>query len=335
MKKLLCGWGLFLVVALAAPAQDNTGIITGAVTDPVGGLVAGASVQATNVATGAVLKGVSSAQGLYAIPNVPAGNYDISLTMPGLAAFSAKNVVVTAGQGTRVNIALKEGTQLSSLGEDPTSIVEDQKRHHPPSGPAPRIDGHPDFTGLWWSPRVTDPGKPEFLPSAVEVAKKRVEDNRKDSPAAHCLPGATLRIGPVFEMVQSKLFLAMISDDDSPGFHQIFLDGRSHPKDPDPQWYGHSIGHWDGDTLVVDRVNFDERVWLDPESHPHSDRLHIVERWRRPDLGHLESEVTVEDPGVLARPYTIKRVSDLAVGEELREFICTESNLDVEHLVGK
>jgi hypothetical protein len=75
------------------------------------------------------------------------------------------------------------------------------------------------------------------------------------------------RIGPLYQFVQSKDYLVMISDDDSPGFHQIYLDGRPHPKEPDPQWYGHSIGHWEGDTLVVDRVNFEEQVWLDQESH--------------------------------------------------------------------
>ncbi len=89
-----------------------------------------------------------------------------------------------------------------------------------------------------------------------------------------------------------------ISDDDSPGFHQIYLDGRPHPKDADPLWYGHSIGHWEGDTLVVDRVNFEDQVWLDQAAHPHSDKLHVIERYSRVDLGHLETEVTVEDPRV-------------------------------------
>ena len=210
------------------------------------------------------------------------------------------------------------------------------KRHNPPSGPTPRTaDGKPDLSGVWWSPRTVDPGKPEFLPAAVEISKKRTEENRKDSPQAHCLPNAAVRIGPLYQFVQSKAFLVMISDDDSPGFHQIYLDGRSHPKEPDPLWYGHSVGHWEGDTLVVDRVNFEEQVWLDQEAHPHSDQLHIVERYRRVDLGHLETEVTVSDPGILVKPWTMKRVSDLAQGEEIREFICTENNRDVEHLVGR
>jgi hypothetical protein len=196
------------------------------------------------------------------------------------------------------------------------------------------VDGKPDLSGVWWLPRTVDPGKPEFLPEAIAIQRQRLEANSKDSPQARCLPSAALRNGPLWEFVQSKDFLVYISDDESPGFHQIYLDGRGHPADPNPAWYGHSIGRWDGDTLVVDRVGFDNRVWLDVESHPHSDQLHIIERYHRPDLGHLEIEITVDDPGVLAKPWTQKRVADLA-HEEIFEFICAENNKDVEHMVGK
>lgn len=331
----LWGLGLFLV-ALTAFGQGDSGTISGIVKDPLGGIVAGASVQATNTATGAVHKSTSSRQGTYSLANLPAGTYDVALTLPGVAPFARKNVAVSAGNTARVDIGLQEGSQLSTLGEDPLAIAADLKRHNPPSGPAPRTaEGKPDLSGVWWSPRTVDPGKPEFLASATEVARKRTEDNRKDSPQAHCLPSAATRIGPLYQLVQSKDYLVIISDDDSPGFHQIYLDGRPHPKEPDPQWYGHSVGRWEGDTLVVDRVNFEEQVWLDQNAHPHSDKLHIIERYRRVDLGHLETEVTVEDPGVLAKPWAMKWMSDLAPGEEIREFICTENNRDVEHLVGR
>jgi hypothetical protein len=128
--------------------------------------------------------------------------------------------------------------------------------------------------------------------------------------------------------------LVIINDDESPGFHQVYLN-RSHPEDPNPGWYGHNTGNWDGDTLVIDRVAFDERIWLDQGGHPHSPKLHVVERYTRPDLGHLESEVTVEDPGVLAKPYTIKRVAQLAQGYDIYEFICAENERDVPHMVSK
>jgi len=331
----LSGFAL-LLVTLTALGQGDRGTISGDVKDPVGGIVAGALVQATNAATGTVFKSTSSNDGAYTLADLPAGSYDISLTLAGVAPFELKNVRVTAGKTIRVDINLREGSQLSTLGEDPSAIATDEKRHHPPSGPTPRTaDGKPDLSGVWWSPRTIDAGNPEFLPSAVEIARKRMEDNRKDSPSARCLPGAVTRIGPVYQFVQAKDYLVMISDDDSPGFHQIYLDGRPHPKEPDPLWYGDSIGHWEGDTLVVDRVNFEEQVWLDLGGHPHSDKLHVIERYRRVDLGHLETEVTVEDPGVLAKPWTMKRASDLAPGEKVREFICAENNKDVEHLIGR
>jgi hypothetical protein len=327
--------GLLLATA-SAFGQSDKGTIAGSVKDPVGKLAAGVAVQATNSATGAVFKATSSKQGAYTLADLPAGSYDVAATQPGIAPFALKNVMVSAGVTARVDIDMKEGSQLSTLGEDSLAIAADQRRHHPPAGPVPHTaDGKPDLSGIWWSPRTVDPGKPEFLAAAGEVARKRQEDNRKDSPQAHCLPNALTRIGPLYEFVQSKDFLVMISDDDSPGFHQIYIDGRQHPKEPDPLWYGSSIGHWDGDTLVVDRVNFEEQVWLDQDGHPHSDQLHITEKYRRVDLGHIESEVTVEDPGILAKPWTMKRVSDLAPGEQIREFICTENNRDLPHLVGK
>jgi hypothetical protein len=224
---------------------------------------------------------------------------------------------------------------LSTLGEDRFAQASDSQRHKPPSGPAPRIEGKPDISGVWWTPATVEAGKPEFLPWAENVARQRGEDLRKDNPQAHCLPSAILRRGPIYEFVQGKQFMVEISDDDSPGFFQIYLDGRDHPKDPNPAWYGHNTGHWEGDTLVVDRVGFDERAYLDQDQHPHSDKLHIVERYRRPDLGHLETEITVEDPGILAKPWTMKRVSELAPTEEIYEFICPENNRDTPHIVGK
>jgi hypothetical protein len=210
------------------------------------------------------------------------------------------------------------------------------RRHAPPAGPTPRTaDGKPDLSGVWWTPQVTDPGKPEWLPFAEKIARQQADNNRKDSPQARCLPSPVVRLGPLYEFVQSKAFLVVISDDDTPGFRQIYLDGRGHPEEPDPAWYGHAVGRWEGDTLVIDRVNFHEKVWLDQEGHPHTEKLHVIERYRRPDLGHLEAEVTVEDPGILAKPWTFKRVSDLAAKEEIREFVCNENNPDLPHMVGK
>ncbi len=321
---------------LAMAVAASAGAISGTVFDPFGRGMANAPVQAKDAVSGSVFRATSGASGSYAVKDLPAGTYNVTVSIPALKAFSRNGLKVDGAQTVALDIHIEETSQLSTLGEDTSAITADTNKHAPPAGPTPRMkDGKPDLSGIWWRPTTVDNGKQEFLPNAVAVAKQREDTNRKDSPQAHCLPGAILRLGPVYETVQNGSVMVVISDDDSPGFHQIYIDGRKHPKDPTPAWYGSSIGHWEGDTLVVDRVAFDERVWLDQGAHPHSEKLHIVERYRRPDLGHLETETMVEDPGVLAKPFTMKTVSDLAPTEEVLEFICTENNKDVEHLVGK
>ena len=325
----------FVALCIAALAQGDKGSISGTVLDPFGKPARLATLQAKNTSTGAIVKASATANGSYQLADLAAGTYDVNVNTPGVRPFEKKGVVVQAGKATALNVRLEEGTQMSTLGEDGEAIVADQKNHKPPSGPTPRTaDGKPDLTGVWWSPVMVDPGKPEWTPYAQKISQERTENNRKDAPQAHCLPGATLRRGPLYEFVQSKEMIVEVSDDDSPGFHHIYF-GREHPKDPDILWYGDSVARWDGDTLVVDRVNFEEAAWLDQDSHPHGENLHIVERYRRPDLGHLETEITVEDPKVLVKPWTFKRVSDLAAGHSIREFLCTENNRDVPHLVGK
>jgi len=323
-------------MAVAAFGQGQKGSIAGMVTNPAGAHPAGVAIQAKLNGSSSAVKATSAAGGKYTLADLAAGSYEVSVNVPGLRGYSQKNVTVEAGKVTPLDIRLEEGTQMSTLGEDTLAIFAHAKRHNPPSGPTPRLaDGKPDFSGVWWQPVVTDPGKPEWLPTALEVARQRTENNRRDSPQARCLPSAVLRARPLDEFVQSPGTLVEMFDDDSPGFHQIYTDGRQHPGEPEALWYGDSIGHWEGDTLVVDRVDFEDAVWLDQDSHPHSNKLHVVERYRRPDLGHLETEFTVEDPGVLAKPWTFTRVAELAPKETIREFICTENNRDVEHLVGR
>ncbi len=323
----------FLLLAGAALSQSDKGAISGTVFDSNGAVVAGATVQAKS-STGTPFKATASPAGKYTLTNLPAGDYDLTVAVAGLRPYS-KKTTVSASQTVPFDIHLEDTTQLSTLGEDRFAIAADMKKHAALSGPAPRIEGKPDLSGVWWSPTTVDPGKPEFLPWAEKVAKERGDNLRKDNPQAHCLPSAILRRGPIYQFVQGKQFMVEISDDDSPGFFQIYLDGRSHPQEPNPAWYGHNIGHWEGDTLVVDRVGFDERAYLDQDQHPHSDKLHIIERYRRLDMGHLETEITVEDPGILAKPWTMKRMSELAPTEEIYEFICPENNRDVPHMIGK
>ena len=168
--------------------------------------------------------------------------------------------------------------------------------------------------------------------------KERQENNLRDIPLARCQPYGITMFGMFlpFRIMQTAPYLAMISEADTPNYRQFFTDGRPHPKNLDPTWMGHSIGHWEGDTLVVDTVGFNGKTWIDVDGHPYSEKTHIVERYRRPDLGHLEIEFTIEDPSVYVKPFTIKRTADLAPkSDEVMEYICTENNKDVAHFVGK
>jgi len=313
--------------------QSNSSL-GGSVTDTDGQAVGGATVRARNSQTGEMVTAVTARDSKYKL-NLPPGAYDVSVNgVPAMSNFEQKNVGVDS-MPKALDIRLNFNTQLGTLGEDRVNLSADARRHHPPSGPTPRTkDGKPDFSGVWWRPADLNGGGPQFLPEAEAVARTRRENNSKDSPQARCLPGMVLRFGPLFQMVQSQDYLAIINDDESPGFHQVYLN-RSHPEDPNPAWYGNNVGTWDGDTLVIDRIAFDERIWLDQAGHPHSPKLHLTERYRRPDLGHLELEVTVADPGILAEPYTIKRVAELAQGYDIYEFICAENERDVPHMVGK
>ena len=228
---------------------------------------------------------MTARDGKYTLGNLTPGAYDVSITgVPAMSNFERKNVAIDSKPAV-LEIRMDFNTQLGTLGEDRVNLAADARRHNPPSGPTPRTkDGKPDLSGVWWRPRDVDGGSPQFLPAAEALSRERRELNNKDNPQTRCLPGAVLRFGPLFEMVQSEKYLVIINDDESPGFHQVYLNGR-HPDDPNPAWYGHNTARWDGDTLVVDRVAFDERIWLDQGAHPHSPKLHVVERYRRPDLG--------------------------------------------------
>ena len=285
-------------------------------------------------ASGETVRATTDGAGNYTLANLVPGTYDVSVAIPGLKAFEQKGVRVDGQGRVNVDVRLEEGTQLSTLGEDSLGIAADRARHAPPAGPTPRTaDGKPDLSGVWWSPVTTEPGKPEWLPAAQRTAAERQANNRKDSPQVRCLPSAVLRRGPLVGLRRRGTIGRSLRRRQS-GISSDLPRPRTSQRTR-LVWYGDSVARWDGDTLIVDRVNFLNDVWLDQEAHPHTEKLHVIERYRRPDLGHLEAEITVEDPGVLSRPWTFKRVSELAPKEEIREFICPENNSDLSHLVGK
>lgn len=215
-----------------------------------------------------------------------------------------------------------------------------------PSGPAPRLpDGTPDLSGVWLGGSGNDlaqrlaPGDTlPLLPAAAALKKTR---QAKDDPEANCLPAGVPRTAPYpWRIIQypthkAATHLFFLFEGNIHSYRQIFMDGRQHPPDLDPTWYGHSIGRWDGNTLVVDTVGYNDKFWFDFVGNPHTEQLHTIERWTRTDLGHLVNEVTIDDPGAYSRPFKLRFGFVLMPpGHELLEYICHENEQSVKYLQG-
>jgi hypothetical protein len=317
--------------------QSAAGSLSGVVTDLNGTALAGAGVQAKNKVTGAAVRTISKPGGRYALLKVPAGTYEVSANMPCCAfqPFVKSDVVVSSGE-TKLDIRLRDGGSLNTYGDDPGALAAlVRKRSVVKAGPPPRSrDGKPDFSGVWLANRDLYPEKPDALPWAAALARERIESNMKDHPHTQCLPGSPPVDGqstPFMAKFVQTASLIVILTEGVPGYRQVFLDGRKHPANPDPSWVGHSIGKWEGDTLVIDSIGFNDRGWMD--IYPRTEKLHIVERYRRVDIGHMEVQVTVEDPGIFSGPWHINMNWDLAPQEELIEYVC--ENNKAQNMVGK
>lgn len=207
--------------------------------------------------------------------------------------------------------------------------------------PAPRApDRKPDLSGLWgaedntYALDITADLKPgEVRPWAAEVHKKRLDSLDRDTPATHCLPGGPTEILGQYRIIQSPNVIGILYASGS--YRQIFTDGRELPKDPNPTWWGYSVGHWDGDTLVVESSGFNDRTWLDFGGHPHTEDLRVTERFRRPDFGHIQFQMTLDDPKTFAKPVPIALSVNLVPDTEMLEYVCNENERDSAHLVGK
>jgi hypothetical protein len=212
---------------------------------------------------------------------------------------------------------------------------------HPLAAQTPRLpDGTPDLSGVWnGGGPVGDVAQglaPGATISLLPEAKKILDARQsKDDPEANCLPTGVPRIAPYpWRILQTKTHTFFLFEANIHSYRQIFMDGRKHPTDPDPTWYGHSIGRWEGDTLVVDTVGFNDKSWFDFRGHPHTERLHTVERYTRTNMNTLVNRITIDDPGAYASPFTVMFSAVLKPGDELMEYICQENNQDVSHLQG-
>lgn len=232
------------------------------------------------------------------------------------------------------------------------------------AAPAPKLaDGRtPDLSGVWDAEKrpcneTTEPlgcidaqgglpvgflnlaggaTQPPMQPWAEALVTQRRNNAGKDDPSARCLPLAPPRVWPNFflqKIIQTADSLAIL-DEYMLQYRQIFLDGRALPKNPEPTFKGYSVGRWERDTLVVETSGFKDDQWLDGSGHPLTDQGRTIERIRRVNYGHLEVEMTIDDPKAYTKPWTATIKLTLVPNTELLEYICNENEKSLQHMIG-
>ena len=240
------------------------------------------------------------------------------------------------------------------------------------TAPAPRaFDGKPDLSGVWhvqsesleekrrlfgpdfgtifvpgMEPTTTSkygqdvlvdyrPGEIAMTPEAEAIYTRR-RQGREISPTEQCLPAGVPRatlLSEVHKIVQAAGLIIVMHELDGGMSRQIYTDGRPLPKDPSPSWLGYSVGRWEDDTLVVETIGFNDRAWLDSRGHPRSEAMHITEKYRRRDVGHLDVEITMDDPKSYNRSITFKVTHLLQADSDILEYVCNENEKDRIHMV--
>jgi hypothetical protein len=239
-------------------------------------------------------------------------------------------------------------------------------RNRPPSGPTPRLaDGRvnlgpaPGEKGVWEgnagatlatnvkgldNPAMILPTNLKiadvpFLPWARALYEYRQASTTKDDPHVRCKPSGGPRMmhtpyGMEFLDLPEQKRIIIVGVGGPHTWRTIYMDGRAHPKDLDPSFSGHSVGHWEGDALVIDTIGFNEKFWLTREGIPLTEKLHLTERFTRTDHDTLKYEATLDDPGAYSKPWTGGWLINWMPGEELYEYVCQDNNRDVKHMYG-
>src|SRR5262245_5615517 len=228
------------------------------------------------------------------------------------------------------------------------------------NAPTPRTpDGKPDFSGTWdiEHNRPCPPGGcldmqvpeefvnigwglkdgPPYQPWAAEARRSRMEQNGKDDPVSRCLPGGVVKLHttPQFRKIIQVPGLLVTLNEMEATYRQIFTDGRPLPQIEMPSFKGYSTGKWDGDTLVVETIGFNDGMWLDRSGSPVTDEAKITERIRRVNYGRMEIDITIDDAKAYTRPWTIKLVHKIVLDTDLIDYMCVENEKDVHRLIGK
>jgi hypothetical protein len=230
---------------------------------------------------------------------------------------------------------------------------------------APRTNGKPDLSGVWHvRPNTREEMKKLFgddvdkievpgmeidtvskyginilqdfkreewpmKPAGFAVMKRRAEGGPEAFPPTHCLPAGipiSTMLSEVSKIVQTPGLIVIMLE--LGGTRQIYTDGRKHMADPSPSWLGYSVGRWEGDTLVVETVGFNGKSWLDIIGHPQSEAMRLTERYRRGDFGHMDIEMTIDDPTYYTKPFTVKVTHELQADDDILEYFCNENELD-------
>jgi hypothetical protein len=263
--------------------------------------------------------------------------------------------VVTAegfAHRTRPNVGNARVVTLAATGRrllDPAGGKPNLTAHTPRAG-----NGKPDLSGVWkpakdptsvaggieglQTPRymidITSdlkPGEVPFTPWAAAIYKERNANLRRGNPLIRCLPAGVPRLDAYshpYKIVQTPDLIVILYESLTM-FRQIHLDGRALPEDPQPAWMGYSIGRWEGDVLVVESAGFNDLTWLDGAGHPHSEQMHLTERFKRRDVGHLDVEVLINDPKAYTKPLKYSQPQELLPDTELLEYICAENAKEV------
>jgi len=232
------------------------------------------------------------------------------------------------------------------------------------SAPVFRLNGKPDLSGVWRAERTpvsefnrvlgeefakiqvdfadvtkhvvnvfwdVKPGEEPVRPEVAAILKQR--QTGENFPPSHCLPTSIPASMMIlnFKILQAAGETIVFFENGDPP-RQIYTDGRSLPSDPEPTWMGYSVGKWEGDTFVVETAGLNSRGWLDAFGHPRSEKMHITERFRRRDFGHMDLEMIFDDPTYYTRPFSFKTAATLVSDSDVLEYICTENEKDRVHL---
>ena len=199
-------------------------------------------------------------------------------------------------------------------------------------------DGKPDLggEGVWFPRAMPDMVKGVKVPFQPQARTKFQENaaNRQNDSTTRCLPPGVPRITYTpypFQIVQMSNRIVFIYEGGSHVFRNVWMDGRAHPKDPNPNWMGDSIGRWEGDTLVIDSVGFNDKTWLDDAGHPHTEQLHVIEKYTRANASAMKYEVTIDDPGAYLHPWTSNTTIPFRPGGQLMEYLCLDGERPPVH----